>query len=81
MFDEHRTSITSGATYPRATEDVPLIDAEVFAQLLNILDEVPRRVLLERRGPTTKVNKSPTARTTADTAEDTTHGVDLPEPR
>ena len=38
-------------TYPGATKDVPLLDAEVLTQLLDVLDEVPRRVLLDAREP------------------------------
>ena len=34
---------------PRPAKDVPLVDLELLAELLNVLHEVPRRVLLERR--------------------------------
>ena len=30
---------------------MPFVDAQVLAQLLDVLDEVPRRVLLEHGGP------------------------------
>ena len=33
---------------PRAAKDVPLVDLELLAQLLDVIHEVPRRVLLER---------------------------------
>lgn len=33
---------------PRSPKDDPLVDAEVLPQLLDVLDEVPGRVLLER---------------------------------
>ena len=29
---------------------MPFLDPEVFAELLDVLDEVPRRILFERRG-------------------------------
>lgn len=33
---------------PRAPEDEPLIDAEMFAELFDILDQMPGRVVIER---------------------------------
>src|SRR5438094_5679378 len=33
---------------PRTTEHLPLVDAEMLAQLLDIADEIPSRVLFDR---------------------------------
>src|SRR5258706_7621754 len=33
---------------PRPAEDLPFFDAEMLTQLLNILDEIPSRVLFNR---------------------------------
>ena len=44
-------SVVEQKAHPGATKDVPLVDAEVLTQLLDVLDEVPRRVLLDAREP------------------------------
>lgn len=71
--------------HPGATEDVPLVDAEVHAQLLDVLDEVPRRVVLERREPGTTQHRhrsdSATAGAQWRSQRGLAHGVDLPDPR
>jgi hypothetical protein len=38
-------------SYPRSTKDMPLVDLEVLAQLLDIPDEIPGGVLFQRRVP------------------------------
>ena len=44
-------NVVEQKTRPGATEDVPLLDSEVLTQLLDVLDEVPRRVLFDAREP------------------------------
>ena len=61
---------------------MPLVNTEVYAQLIDVLDEVPRRVVLERREPGTTQHRHQ-----SDSAAEgarwrsqrgLAHGVDLP---
>ena len=49
-MNEERGSLGKTA-HPGTTEDMPLVDAEVLAQLLDVLDKVPRRVVFQGREP------------------------------
>ena len=66
--------------HPGATEDVPLVDAQVLAQLLDVLDEVPRCVLFDAREPEGAQRPYHGAQNII-IGLNLAHGVDLPAPR
>lgn len=37
--------------YPRSAEDMPFLDADVLSKFLDVLDQVPRCIFLQGRGP------------------------------
>ena len=52
LYDRRETrKENTERSHPRSPKDVPLLDLEVLAKALDVLDQVPGRVLLEARAP------------------------------
>lgn len=64
---------------------MPILDLEVLAKALDVLDQIPGRVLLETRAPAENKIHTHTHKQSVDGSElvvhGQTHGVDFPAPR